>query len=1033
MMGSTNYQLHPTYQGYLGQFELEANENSMISKSQLVVILDVSGSMDNCVARLSENILPDLFSALGYTESDQVVWITFTTESKMTIMSLQELRRWKVPYQGGTNMAGALPLLASALQESQEPSFRILTISDGDISDQTKTQTEAAAVAELVKGMNITIEAHAVRFMTMYGGNPDTRALSSVLQLNTNGNVELAAVQYTMTDEEIVESLLKIFVEHDAAAISVNVKGANVKRNPWETMERTSLRVGQGTNFFWFDKVPEHIEVNGTPVQFSVSSEALLPDRYLGLVQKPLNAYIQRAKILKVINTTESLREIRQMMHYFESLEKYWFELEFASKNADNQSNLNGLQQRAFKLKEFIKRNKKSIGQKFAEIMNDDLVNKLNSAQQAEYLRTLDTGKNARSVAKRGAKLDVEFDFDSIVHGEVLEMHSHLDELNDVDDSTHLVSFVSQETTLGGIKAVCSLVDENILNDCSAVQILELFNIVGVPCSATVGDYPDPMTYRITKMHYDCHVSLADVLVSQSQQYTLVTPGSQEEITNVVPVMEDPRIYKFLRKYAPKMLEYLASLGMRRLLVDIPMTFGYTFIAGAWRAVEEIVKDPATVKVKSLIYFIDQLQTVVGKYFSHIDDIMAKENTDLELAYNLGNNGITNMIPYLVKHSGNLKNKDRILRALYTFEAWQMIRKKYRGENQAANLKEMKRKILGIDFNRWKPALQPDFVPEPEHVLKDVHHFSVNQEYVKELMKECWFVDYVTLLPIFFSVASDPSLTLEEKVTKLKATPQFTREFVAKELGIAEKDLEQFQLAVCLQALVFTVKKSRFDEETMKSILFDPSVPSRVDEMVKDVVKELYLDVYEQDVNEKTERENQMLLAEFKKRVISCTMDEFVSLLQNGVSKTYRTLVISNPSDFGFQDMLQVLQESKDPIQMHALKLEVILTGTFNEEPVWNNGNRLRTIPITVWKDIFAKNGFAATWEAVLEKMKSQGHFYTHTNRHGHDNGKPSYWAMGFESMSQFRNTVSEAEWNEYLNIHPDCCGNQGGVYIGDQ
>lgn len=50
-------------------------------------------------------------------------------------------------------------------------------------------------------------------------------------------------------------------------------------------------------------------------------------------------------------------------------------------------------------------------------------------------------------------------------------------------------------------------------------------------------------------------------------------PYSDKEIINVIPTFDDERIHKFIRKYAPSLLEYICSIGMRRIISDVPNTY----------------------------------------------------------------------------------------------------------------------------------------------------------------------------------------------------------------------------------------------------------------------------------------------------------------------------------------------------------------------------------------------------------------------------------------------------------------------------
>ena len=183
-----------------------------------------------------------------------------------------------------------------------------------------------------------------------------------------------------------------------------------------------------------------------------------------------------------------------------------------------------------------------------AEIANDDRVQQMNSAQQADYLRTADLSSNSKALAKRAMKQGL--DFDSIAISEVKAMKAHLAELDGIDDSSHYVSFYSQETTLRGIRACCDLVDDqNTIDSMSALDILQLLNIVGIPCRGPIGEFPDPKTYHLEEILLGSTVSMSDIIVVKAAGRVLKDPIFNKEILNVVPFYDDDRIQQFLTKY----------------------------------------------------------------------------------------------------------------------------------------------------------------------------------------------------------------------------------------------------------------------------------------------------------------------------------------------------------------------------------------------------------------------------------------------------------------------------------------------------
>eukprot|EP00056_Hartaetosiga_gracilis_P022074 m.28078 g.28078 ORF g.28078 m.28078 type:complete len:156 (+) comp9428_c0_seq1:230-697(+) len=72
----------------------------------------------------------------------------------------------------------------------------------------------------------------------------------------------------------------------------------------------------------------------------------------------------------------------------------------------------------------------------------------------------------------------------------------------------------------------------------------------------------------------------------------LYVPGSgnTKKITNAIPLFDDIQVHKFMRRHTPTVLELSASIGMRRMIADVPMTHAYTIIAGAWYCADMLLK-----------------------------------------------------------------------------------------------------------------------------------------------------------------------------------------------------------------------------------------------------------------------------------------------------------------------------------------------------------------------------------------------------------------------------------------------------------
>jgi len=137
----------------------------------------------------------------------------------------------------------------------------------------------------------------------------------------------------------------------------------------------------------------------------------------------------------------------------------------------------------------------------------------------------------------------------------------------------------------------CALAKDGSINDFSALDILKLINIVGLACASPIGNFPDPMVWRVNELYSGCYTSIADILtvaeISGGKKY-LKDISTKKDIHNVIPLFDDERILKFLKKYAPNIVEYSASYGMRRVIAHVPQTLNYTLVAGCWKMMQAL-------------------------------------------------------------------------------------------------------------------------------------------------------------------------------------------------------------------------------------------------------------------------------------------------------------------------------------------------------------------------------------------------------------------------------------------------------------
>jgi hypothetical protein len=1025
---NTKLKLYKSHNGYVGKIDIPKNPlQAPKTAVEFIVILDRSGSMGTNVKRLVNKILPNVFYNLGYTQTDKVTLIMFSDVCNVYNQGIKSLEIALVSCSGCTYMADAVSTLKRYIMQNTAKQIRLLTLSDGELNDIENTLKIASESAPALK--QYTINSQAVRFFTSTQ-QPDTRGIASVLQFNSVAESKLLDLNSMLLDKTIIDSITKLF-QNDGLGNVVQMKSLLpiIMKTPWDIASNTA-NLFEGENTVWFNDVPKDLSIDGVLLEMEIC-DPLTHDNFDIILKTKALYYINQLKILKVINTTETNKEITQIMQYFTELEK---SLHLSNTDLIKILDDKSLRGRLEYFKKLSIRRTKSFTVQMSQIANDDKVGKLNSAQQAEYLRTVDLSKNAKGLARRALTHDI--DFNAVIRTEVKNMHANLHELKDVDDSEHTVSFYSQETTLGGIRAVCQLVTSGLIDDLDVNDILKMINIVGIACSGQIGDYPDAMTWRVDNMFIGSCTSMSDILMAYctSNGKALQSIAEHKDITNVIPFYDDERIHKFLRKYAPSMLEYTASIGMRRIIADIPMTYAYTVCAGLWQLVEDIDKYKSDINITSFVKLVNTYNIACGTYFKHILEYI--KDQDETLSYYVANNGITNMINPLIKlhEVGNTKHMSKILRALYNYEVYQAVKKIFKKKDNADILAgQMLDQLIGIDLDKYKTIPQPSFTTENNPVFYDNYH--INTEILDATLKSFWYVNYVTLLPNMISCITE-SKDMKSIVENIKKIPKMDEKSICKALDI-DCDLKTFQFYNIVQCIIFNNKLKRVDSDNFKMKIIDLVDTKNAEKMVKDYVRKQYIDKYQSDMLTKINTEKRIMCDQIIEEIINAdTIEKTLELFSNGISRKcitldkitepkYVILKINNTSSLGFVELQKVLFDASIPVLLRADKLKIFLLGKDNNNNViWNNGN-LVPCNLKDHESLFIKIGAHDVWKTIREEyIKNNKHIYREgENRHGHGNDKPSYWALGYMMIEDMIRNITKDEWLEYKQIHYDCCG----------
>jgi len=662
MSGNPTLDIYPspiTNGDYLASFSydgiLPQPDSVVKAPTRTILILDNSGSMGHYVKLCVTEVFPKLFSKWGCDQEEEIDLILFESSSVHHVHKVREFP--SLPYDscGGTYFSPVFGILKKILQRLPEGSnVRILTVSDGDISDPNQTIPSAAAMNEAIQNgaefPQLNIESSAIRLFTSPYANPDTRALSSVLQFTTSSvTPTLVDISYDIAQlgsDKIWNAMDSDLVESSFSSSYLAIQGVDVaskdddnmmfKQQPWTDAKILLKLPPIGTKtLFWlnskqFDPTKHtQFTISGVENVTANYHNILTSDDWARMIKTRIEYYMMQVKLLRVVGQESSLARLNLIAKYFIELEKHVYgEIKIVDEASDENQQI-PLKQRLAQLHKKVKSTNTRLGLQMQEIVNMGQSTTFNAAQAATFLRaTAGTGSSSRGLVRRAG---TDLDFDNIVKGEVVELAAHFHELEakitpELENNMNQ-SFISLATTMDGLRGLCSLAttdefgdefdssrvhemcEKSLLSTLTAFQILTYLNIVGVPVQSTIGDYPDPYRYNVNVVHSGHYCSLSDLMLHHevAEGNTAAAPikiaGQTAEtgrVDSVIPVFESPEIFQFLYKYAPQTLNLYCSIGMRRMLADVPGTLPATLSAALIKLMRVVIVEPTEVNIKAL-------------------------------------------------------------------------------------------------------------------------------------------------------------------------------------------------------------------------------------------------------------------------------------------------------------------------------------------------------------------------------------------------------------------------------------------------
>ena len=301
-------------------------------KAEFIMILDTSGSMGVHVHKLISIIIPKGLNMLNYNDSDKIYLITFESYVNSYEKTIKELKNDSaLNGNGGTYMAGVYQKVNSILTNNgNQKNYRILVLSDGEIADQEETVRQAEELKKFIDYNNYSLSIGSIRYNTGYG-QPDTRAISSVLMLNTDNTKTkiLTEVSSNDSNEKISRKIYELFKDdYFESDFTIQSNKIKFRIEPWKE-GTNSLKLKEGNNIIFADGNPSLEKVgifedgrlkynkddfkNGYKLNYS---------NYNTLLGANINMVARKVRINKTSGSKAALEENTKIIKYFENFEK---------------------------------------------------------------------------------------------------------------------------------------------------------------------------------------------------------------------------------------------------------------------------------------------------------------------------------------------------------------------------------------------------------------------------------------------------------------------------------------------------------------------------------------------------------------------------------------------------------------------------------------------------------------------------------------------------------------------------------------
>jgi len=278
------------------------------------------------------------------------------------------------------------------------------------------------------------------------------------------------------------------------------------------------------------------------------------------------------------------------------------------------------------------------------------------------------------------------------------------------------------------------------------------------------------------------------------------------------------------------------------------------------------------------------------------------------------------------------------------------------------------------------------------------------------------------IVPVFECLKHD------DYIQRINNLPKLSPELICNQLGI-DFDLKTFKFYSLIESIIYHSKQLRVDEDNHKMKIPDVGIKKEAEKMITGIIKAEYNRHYTIATRLKSSEETKELILNMVNHLMTCDLEEYCNVLSSGFKYKNREYKIVNFATQGVNDIKEALLDVTRNVEDRFKKMWIYMMGkNLNNEPVWNNGNPVRITVLDRFEATFNHFHKEELWAKLFPIYKKNSvHVYRggaeNSNRHGHSNDLPSYWAYGYKTLDEMYYKCTKQEWQDYICQHTKCCG----------